>query len=308
MEYAVFKDQREENLHVIRDIQEYVERGGKYEDCAVLFRTNTQPGRLMEQLLEYNIPFRTRDNIPNLYEHWLAKDIFAYIRIAQGSRARADFLKIMNRPKRYITRDSLDEDTVAFDVWEWYFEEQPWVAERIQKLEYDIKQLGRMSPFAAVNYIRKGIGYDEFCGEYADYRRIKAEDLYEVLDELQAGAKGYETYDAWFDHIETYTKELEEQHRAQNQQKESVSLATPHSAKGLEYENVYIIDINEGLMPYKKAVLEQDIEEERRMFYVGMTRAKKNLHLYSVKQLNNKDADISRFIAESKETAIPPTR
>ena len=110
----------------------------------------------------------------------------------------------------------------------------------------------------------------------------------------------YKTYDAWFDHIENYTKELKEFYRVQNQNPNSVALATLHSAKGLEYENVYIIDVNEGVMPYKKAVLEQEIEEERRMFYVGMTRAKKNLHLFSVKQLNHKDAEISRFIKEAQ--------
>jgi DNA helicase-2/ATP-dependent DNA helicase PcrA len=95
-------------------------------------------------------------------------------------------------------------------------------------------------------------------------------------------------------------KELKEFYRVQNQNPNSVALATLHSAKGLEYENVYIIDVNEGVMPYKKAVLEQEIEEERRMFYVGMTRAKKNLHLFSVKQLNHKDAEISRFIKEAQ--------
>lgn len=301
VEYAVFASQREENLRIIRDIADAVERGRSYADFAVLFRTNTQPRLLMEQFLEYNIPFRTRDRIPNLYEHWIAKDIFAYIRIAQGSRERKDFLQIMNRPKRYITRDSLDEETVAFDVWEWFFEEQPWVAERIRTLEQDIGRLKRMNPFAAINYIRKRIGYDEFLEEYADYRRIRVDDLYDVLDELQEGSRGFETYNDWFAHIEEYAKELEQLYRNQEQQTESVALATLHSSKGLEYENVYLIDVNEGLMPYKKAVLDQDIEEERRMFYVGMTRAKKNLHLFSVRQLNQKDADISRFIAESKE-------
>lgn len=300
VEYAVFRNQREENLRIIRDIADAVERGRSFSDFAVLFRTNTQPRLLMEQFLEYNIPFRTRDRIPNLYEHWIAKDIFAYIRIAQGSRERRDFLRIMNRPKRYITRESLDEDVVAFDVWEWFFEEQPWVAERIRKLEQDIKKLRRMNPYAAINYIRKGIGYDEFLTEYADYRRIRVDDLYDVLDELQEGAKGFEEFHDWFDHIEEYTKELEQLYREQEKEAESVALSTLHSAKGLEYENVYLIDVNEGLMPYKKAVLDQDIEEERRMFYVGMTRAKKNLHLFSVKQLNQKDADISRFIAESQ--------
>lgn len=306
VEYAVFGSQREENLRIIRDLADAVERGRSFSDFAILFRTNTQPRLLMEQLLEYNIPFRTRDNIPNIYEHWIAKDLFAYIRIAMGSRERRDFLQIMNRPKRYISRESLDEETVAFDVWEWFFEEQPWVAERIQKLERDIKMLGRMSPYAAINYIRKGIGYDDFCEEYADYRRIRVDDLYDVLEELQESAKGYEDFNGWFAHIEEYKKELEKLYRNQEQQKESVALSTLHSAKGLEYENVYLIDINEGIMPYKKAVLEQDIEEERRMFYVGMTRAKKYLHLFSVKQVNNKDADISRFIAESKERVSPP--
>lgn len=308
VEYAVFNTQREENLRIIRDIADAVERGRNYADFAVLFRTNTQPRLLMEQLMEYNIPFRTRDKIPNLYEHWIAKDIFAYMRIVMGSRERRDFLQIMNRPKRYITRESLDNEYVAFDVWEWFFEEQPWVAERIRKLESDIKTMNRMNPFAAINYIRKGIGYDEFLEEYADYRRIRVDDLYDVMDELQESAKGFDDFNGWFDHIDAYTKELEQLYQNQNQQADSVALTTLHSAKGLEYENVYLIDVNEGVMPYKKAVLDADIEEERRMFYVGMTRAKKNLHLFSVKQLNQKDADISRFIAESQENVSPPYR
>lgn len=262
----------------------------------------------MEQMMEYNIPFRTRERVPNLYEHWIAKDIYAYIRIALGSRERRDFLQIMNRPKRYISRESLDEEYVAFDVWEWFYEEQPWVAERIRKLEQDIKCLKRMNPYAAINYIRKGIGYDEFLEEYADYRRIRVDDLYDVLDEMQESTKGFEEYDGWFSHIEEYTKELERLYQKQADKNPCVTLATLHSAKGLEYESVYLIDVNEGIMPYKKAVLDEEIEEERRMFYVGMTRAKKNLHLFSVKQLNQKDADISRFIAESQEKPNPPCR
>lgn len=306
VEFQLFESQREENRRIIWNIQEAMEKGAHYEDFAILFRTNTQPRLLMEQLLEYNIPFRTRDSIPNLYEHWIAKDIFAYIRIAMGSRSRRDFLQIMNRPKRYISRESLDEDTVAFDVWEWFYEEQPWVAKRIGQLQHDIKMLSHLSPYAAVNFIRKGIGYDEFCAEYADYRRMKVEDLYEVLEELSNSAKEYDSYDAWFDHIEAYTKELAKLYRMQNENRESVSLATLHSAKGLEYEEVYLIDVNEGVMPYKKAVLDPEIEEERRMFYVGMTRAKKNLHLFSVKQLNNKDAEISRFIKEAQSPRTEP--
>lgn len=300
IDFQIFKTQREENAKIIWDIQEQIDRGRNYSEFAILFRTNTQPRLLMEQLMEYNIPFRTRDNIPNLYDHWIAKDIFTYIRIAQGSRYRKDFLQIMNRPKRYISRDSLDEEMVAFDVWAWYYEEQPWVAERIERLEYDIKMLSGMKPYAAINYIRHGIGYDDFCQEYADYRRIKPEDLFDLLEELQDSAKGYESYEAWFEHIEEYEKELERMRQKQNLNENSVALATLHSSKGLEYETVYIVDVNEGLMPYKKAVLDPEIEEERRMFYVGMTRAKRDLHLFSVKNLNNKELEVSRFIKEAQ--------
>lgn len=209
-------------------------------------------------------------------------------------------MQIINRPKRYISRSALDSDTVSLDVLEWYYDEQPWMRRRVEQLSQDIKRLAHLSPFAAVQYIRKGIGYDEFCEEYADYRRIKVDDLYEVLEELAESAKAYRTFEAWFAHIEAYAKELEQMRLTMAEDSNSVLLATLHSAKGLEFEHVYIVDINEGVMPYKKAVLEQELEEERRMFYVGMTRAKKNLHLFSVRQLNHKDAEVSRFIREAR--------
>lgn len=114
----------------------------------------------------------------------------------------------------------------------------------------------------------------------------------------QEGAKGYRDFDEWFTHIEEYTEELKRQSEKQRKNKNGVLLATLHSAKGLEFQKVYIVDVNEGVMPYKKAVLEADIEEERRMFYVGITRAREKLKLCSVKKLNNHETEISRFIRE----------
>ncbi len=302
VQFSVYEDQRAENKKIIDEILAYVQEGGSYADIAILFRTNTQPRLLMEQLMDYNIPFITRDNIPNLYEHWIAKDIFAYIHMAQGSRTRRNFLQVMNRPKRYISRENVDEEEIAFDVLLDIYRDKPWIAERIEKLECDLKVIGRITPFAAINYIRQSVGYDEFCREYADYRRISDEELFEKLDELQEGAKGYRDFDAWFTHIEEYTKELKRQSEKQRENKNGVLLATLHSAKGLEFRTVYIVDVNEGLMPYKKAVLEADVEEERRMFYVGITRAKEKLKLCSVKKLNNHETEISRFIREMNET------
>ena len=297
--YRQFNNQRDEILYILKQIEENQKAGLALSDMAILFRTNMQPRFLMEQLMAYNVDFKTRDQIPNLYEHWIAKDIRTYIEIARGSRARKDFLMILNKPKRYLSRDSLCESQVAFDEWEKLYDEQPWIAERIEKLHYDIKMLEHMSPYAAINYIRHGIGYDDYIDEYADYRNIPKEDLYEVLEELQASAKGYKNYEAWELHIQEYSEELKEKAMRKSENPNAITLATMHSAKGLEFESVFIIDANEGITPYKKAVLDKDLEEERRLFYVAMTRAVTDLTICAVKNINNKETEVSRFIEEA---------
>ncbi len=300
VEYINFESRKDENLYLIREIDKLIKQGAAFSDIAVLMRTNTQPRQLIEQLMEYNLPFKTKDRIPNLYEHWIARDIFTYLRIAAGGRSRRDFYQIMNRPKRYLSRNSLCEETVAFDEWIKLYDEQPWIAERIEKLEYDLKMLSRMNPYAAINYIRKGVGYDDFLIEYAEYRSMNKEELFDILEEIQSGAKGYKTYEEWDEHIRAYTEEIKRLAELKASNPNAVTISTLHSAKGLEYEHVFILDVNEGIMPYKKAVLDKDIEEERRLFYVGMTRAKTRLSLYSVKSINDKNTAISRFINETK--------
>ena len=297
--FQEFQTQRDEILFIIKEIEARLQKGYALSDIAILFRTNIQPRFLMEQLMAYNVDFKTRDQIPNLYDHWITKDIRAYIDIARGSRARRDFLMILNKPKRYIGRDSLCESQVAFDEWEKMYDEQPWIAERIEKLHYDIKLLEKMSPYAAINYIRHGIGYDDYIVEYAQYRNLNKEDLFDILDELQASAKGYKNYEAWELHIQEYTEELREKAKQRKENPNAVTLSTLHSAKGLEFKSVFIIDANEGITPYKKAVLDKDIEEERRLFYVGMTRAIEDLTICSVKELHGKTSQISQFVYEA---------
>ena len=297
--FQQFNSQRDEILFIVKEIESHLKKGYALSDIAILFRTNMQPRFLMEQLMAYNVDFKTRDQIPNLYDHWIARDVRTYINIARGSRARKDFLMILNKPARYISRDSLCDSQVAFDEWEKMFDEQPWIAERVEKLHYDIKMLEKMSPYAAINYIRHGIGYDDYIMEYAQYRNLNKEDLYDVLDELQASAKGFNNYEAWELHIQEYTDELREKARMKKENPNAVTLSTMHSAKGLEFKSVFIIDANEGVTPYKKAVLDKDLEEERRLFYVGMTRAIENLTICSVKELHNKASEVSSFVYEA---------
>lgn len=299
-----FKNEKEESLYILKLIDSYRKLGYDYSDMAVLFRTNTNPRLLVEKLLEYNVPFRMKDVIPNIYEHWLARDIMTYIRIALGSRARGDFLQIINRPKRYIARDAFEEEEVSFWDLKQYYSDKQYVVERIERLKYDLQWLERMSPYEAINYIRHGIGYDDYILEYAAYRRMKPEELYEILDELQESASEYTAYDKWFEHIEAYGEELKRQNLEKAQSREGVELSTMHSSKGLEYRVVIILSANEGITPYRKAMLQEDMEEERRLFYVAMTRAKERLHIFSVKERYGKETEPSRFLSEIEDDKL----
>ena len=294
----LWQDLGEENLAIAREIQLYLQSGVRPGDIAVLYRTNAGPRFLMEKLMEYNLPFRTRDTVPNLYEHWISRNILTYIRIAMGSRAREDILQVINRPKRYISRDAMPDETVSFEKMKAFYAEKDWIAERIESLEGDLRAIARMSPLAAVNYIRQGMGYDEYLIEYAAFRRMRPEELLETADELKESAAGFKTFDEWFAHIEAYKEELLRQAAQRRTETDAITLATMHSAKGLEFPIVYILDANEGITPHSRAMLDEDMEEERRLFYVAMTRAKTRLHVYAVRERYHKKAEVSRFVWE----------
>ena len=263
-----FDNTAKEAAFIIEQIKRSIEKGQRYSDFAVLFRTNIQPQYLMEQLLSHNIPFHTKDALPNLYNHWMVRDILAYLTIGKGSRRRKDFLQILNKPKRYLSRESLTDEVVDFLEWEKLYEEQPWIAERVVKLSYDVKLLEKMSPYAAINYIRRGIGYEDYLREYATDHNRKPEELLDILDQIQESAKGFASVDKWVFHMKEYEEQLTRMARQKNANPNSVELATFHSAKGLEFANVFIMEVNESWVPYRKSVLERDIEEERRLLYV----------------------------------------
>lgn len=298
VEVRAFANPSTQNKELAKRIRSYQAMGLAWSDIAVLFRTNTDARLLVEYLMEYNIPFRLKESLPDIFDHWISKDIRAYIEIAEGSRERANFLKIINRPKRYINRDCLDTPQISFERLLTYYEDKNWMADRIEKLKEDIQFIKDMPPYAAISYIRRAVGYEDYLREYAESKNIGAEELFSVLDELQESAEGFADAGEWFCHIEEYREELRQQEKHAVEE-DAVMLSTLHASKGLEYEAVFLADVNESVIPHKKAVLDEDIEEERRMFYVGMTRAKKRLHIYYVKERYHKKMEVSRFLAES---------
>ncbi|MBH1941692.1 ATP-dependent helicase [Mobilitalea sibirica] len=297
-----FQNLAEENQRLSEEIIKLRREGIALKDMAILVRTNMGFGALLHKLMEYNIPFQMRDTLPNLYDHWITRDIIAYIKLAMGSVERSLFLQIINRPKRYVSRECFDTPEINFEDVKSYYEDKSWMLERLEQMEYDLYAISKMGPFAAVNYIRRGVGYEDYLKEYSEQRKIKTEDLLEILDELQESAKSYQTFEAWFGYMEAYKEELKQQaEESKRDNIDRITIATMHSSKGLEFEVVFIVDANEGITPHKKAVLAADIEEERRLFYVAMTRAKEYLYILSAKDRYNKNMEISRFVSELKE-------
>jgi DNA helicase-2/ATP-dependent DNA helicase PcrA len=289
---------------IVAQIQMYQKEGIAYQEMAVLFRTNMQMRLLAGKLMEHGVPFTMRENLPNLFDTWMAKDIMCYLQLALGNRSREKFLKIANRPVRYLSRTAFTESEVSFDKLRAYYavKNQEWMEERIWNFEYDLKNLASLSPYAAIHFIRKGIGYDEFLKTYADERNVNADDWFDVLDEMQEMARDKKSIPEFLSFVENYGDTLEEirqEHKKQQVKEEpGVSLMTMHASKGLEFPVVFVPTLNEDIVPYRKAVQEGNLEEERRMLYVAMTRAKTYLHLSFVKERFHKEAEPSPFLYE----------
>ena len=293
------KDSEEESSYIAEKIAERVQAGIPLENIAVLYRTHTDARALVEKLVESKIPFQMREHMPNIYQHFIAKDMMAYFRLTAGCGKRADFLQIMNRPKRYIARESVCADTkLMFEEIRKFYEDKEWMQDRVDQMELDLRIMKKMALYAAVQYIRKRINYNEFLKEYAAARKMQMSELTEIFAELEEAMKPFATYEEWFAHVEEYTASLKKYEQKKEMNSEGVRLMTLHASKGLEFDTVFIIQTNEGRIPYQKALKDSSEEEERRLFYVGMTRAKELLTITYVKQKNGKEKSPSRFIEE----------
>lgn len=322
-----FPNTDDENAEIIRLIKAYGSAGVKYGKMAVLYRTNNGARALLRKLTDHGIPFNFRENLPGIMSHWITRDILTYIRIAAGSTKRSDWLSIINKPNRFISREAFSSSDVDFkDVYE-YYDGKEYVLERFENLFFDLGYIDKMNPYAAFSYIRHAIGYDTYITEYARNHHADEEVLFEVLDELTESAKGFATVDEWKAHMEKYEKELKrkatengtsrsagaaqygsrnagafevQKNRApvSDNLEEGVTITTYHASKGLEFDVVFLPEVIEKVTPHKRAALEADIEEERRAFYVAFTRAKESVHVFSPRERFLRQTTVSRFVNE----------
>lgn len=293
-----FKNPFIEVNSIIKDIKDCIKSGQDINSIAVLYRTNLSPRLLIERLMRNNIPFTIRDAIPNLFDHWVAKDIISYIKLAINMGDKSDLLRISNKPNRYISRDSLSSSRANIETLFDYYDDKSYMIKRIVELREHLRTIKTLKPATALRYIRNVVGYDEYIEEYCDMNGVESDDCYSILGDLENSAAEYNNFNDWFVHMDEYKDELIEARKKSNENDKGVRLMTFHSSKGLEFDIVYIIDVNEGSVPYKKAKGVDEIEEERRMFYVAMTRARKKLLICYCVENFGKSIGKSDFVIE----------
>lgn len=277
-----FDTQEEQYAYLVRCIKQM--SADELAQSALIGRTNAQLSGLSRRLVKEEIPFLIKSKTENIFTHDTAKDILAYLHFAsdcyncgKGKGKRSDFLRIRNKPCRYIAREALKESELSEAELLAYYKEKPYMQHIIRQLFDKLKKMAAFRPYLAIDYVRKTIGYDKYCcdGKKAEEQKKQME----RLDELQQTALAYRSLEEWEAYIAEYTEKTEKTEKGQGAEGKGIHLITMHGSKGLEYENVFLIDVKKGIIPNRKAVSQEQLEEERRILYVAMTRAKSRLEL-----------------------------
>lgn len=297
-----FQCRDEEVINIIKMLEKMLLYRAPSE-ITILSRTASSFELLAEQLSISKIPFTLRDKITDFYSRPVIDVILSYIRFALTGR-REYFLKIMNKPLRYIKRYGIDDVTISCRELLRKNQYSHMVTEQILKLDYDLKMIRGMSPYAAVNYIRKGIGYEVYLNQESYKNGRSFQNSKELLDELQKRASAFLTLEDWICHIEEFqcqmknTQSIRAKENSGSERNNTITLMTYHASKGLEWACVIMPFVNEGIIPHSKASNAEEIEEERRMFYVAMTRAKTELYIFWSEYNQDKRLHHSRYITK----------
>lgn len=287
----------------------------EYSDFAVIYRTNRQARAFVDVFMDNRIPFVLKDSAKSIYDHWVSQDIISYLRVAVNIGNNDDWARIINKPFRYISRSAVNIALKSDDFFQSLmdnFNIKDFQKKNLDELYGDLEYVRSLAPEYAISYIRSTLDYDRYILEYCHERKIKAKQIVEILDELETSAKSYKSIFDYFKHIENVKEEIKKRTEKKSNSmddinSEGVVLATMHSAKGLEFTNVYIVGVNDSVVPFIASDDEKakdfNYEEERRLLYVGITRAKDSIVISCPDKRFGKKISKSRFLKELEYTS-----
>lgn len=272
-----FESRRAELAYLTEEI---LSDKGKVQ-AAILVRTNRMAELVAEACFRRQIPYCMREKKQDFYAQNCIRDVLSVLRFVTEGRKRSDFMTFMNKPMRYIDRELLQEETVDLQALMKSCREDALPYQAIQRLQKDLVMVERLDPFGAISYIRQVMHYNS-CLSRGEAGEKEKEALGELLDRCRE----FQNHKAFLAHIDAYRTELEQEDSrkqpeadAGKEEQKPVQIMTYHGSKGLEFDTVFLPFLNSGDVPHGRNLSVMELEEERRLFYVAVTRAKKSLYL-----------------------------
>lgn len=294
------ENEKSQSERIIESIEGLIkENNYTYKDMAILYRTNMESRSIIEALLKKDIPLMLMDKEYDFFEHFVCKDIIAFLKLSIDSTDRESFVRIINKPFRYISKVNIEKvrkSIIKDNCLEILrnIEDMPiFQIKNIETLERDILRLNKMNLKDAINFIINNLGYLDYIREYSQRVKADTSELKDVLEEFKEAAEDYNSITNFLLHIDTLKDQLKKKSKDTN----GVVLSTIHGVKGMEFTNVFIINCDEEVIPHINSI-PQNLEEERRLFYVAITRAIHNIYMYTTKTLKGRGRSLSRFIKE----------
>lgn len=295
-----FRNQVEELKFVVSKIKEYENQGISLSEMAILVRNNSQIQEISSFLKNRKIEAESGKHRSNIYNGMVAKDILSYVRGAlkfDGTYFNEDLIYVLNKPQRYISRQVVLSVNMNISAVRRIYSKN-----NIDSFLFHIEMIRKLPPQAALSYIRKGAGYEEYLRLYAIESNIPMSGLLKQLEQLVQECSKFNTLEHWINSIDS-AQNSEGQNFGKKSSGEGgtnnrINIMTMHGSKGLEFKAVFIVDANQGIIPTSKALRERDFEEERRLFYVAITRAIDYLNVYAVEERLGCPIEVSMFVEE----------
>ena len=295
-----FRNQVEELKFVVSKIKEYENQGISLSEMAILVRNNSQIQEISSFLKNRKIEAESGKHRSNIYNGMVAKDILSYVRGAlkfDGTYFNEDLIYVLNKPQRYISRQVVLNVNMNISAVRRIYSKN-----NIDSFLFHIEMIRKLPPQAALSYIRKGAGYEEYLRIYAIENNIPMSGLLKQLEQLVQECSKFNTLEQWINSIDS-AQNSEGQNFGKKSSGEGgtnnrINIMTMHGSKGLEFKAVFIVDANQGIIPTSKALRERDFEEERRLFYVAITRAIDYLNVYAVEERLGCPIEVSMFVEE----------
>ena len=308
-----FAGRREEDGFLLERCKQFLAEKGDHT-MGILFRTNRGLQRHAATLRRAGIDFMVKEKLQNPYRQEYCLDVHSYLCLAHKMDEIRHLTKIVNRPSRYVSREmivtatrmegnaaSKEQVNAVESLIKAYENKDPQVAEKLEMLQKQLNTLRKLSPFTAVQYVRKVVGYDRWILDQYGNHLEKRQEAMEILDWLSEEAKDCDDVEEFLGRFEETSRHaLTEEKTNESVRRSGITLMTVHGAKGLEFDQVILPDVNERNFPHGVLPDQKTLEEERRVFYVGMTRAKKKLWLLYLQKDVGNVGEPSRFLKEIK--------